>query len=94
MSACAPAEAAPRSHEVSIRNFGFEPDTLLVAIGDTVVWRNGDVVPHTATSQSHAWDSGELAAAAEWTLVIRATGTQPYRCTFHPNMRGALVVRD
>jgi plastocyanin len=79
---------------VAIRNFAFEPDTLEVAIGDTVVWRNGDVVPHTATSQSAAWDSRELAAAAEWTLVVQATGTQPYSCTFHPNMRGALVVRD
>lgn len=93
-AACATPEATPRLHTVAVRNFGFEPGTLEVAVGDTVVWTNNDVVPHTVTSHSRVWDSGSLAAAEEWRLIVREVGSQPYVCTFHPNMRGSLVGRD
>ena len=93
MAACQ-REPAPRSHTIAIRNLAYEPDSLEVAVGDTVVWTNFDVLPHTVTADSKAWDSGSMAAQAEWQLVVRETGTQNYLCTFHPNMRGTLVVRQ
>ena len=82
----------PRSHEVAIRGFRFEPDTLRVARGDTVLWRNYDFVPHTATADSKSFDSGELGANASWILVPDASGPHSYICALHPNMKGMLIV--
>ena len=40
------------THSVSISNFAFNPATLPVRVGDTVVWTNNDPAPHTITSDS------------------------------------------
>lgn len=86
-------EATPRTHSVAIRNLAYEPDSLVVAVGDTVVWTNYDVLPHTVTSVGKEWDSGSIPANGEWQLVVRDSVTQRYLCTFHPTMRGTVVVR-
>jgi plastocyanin len=91
--AAACARPAPRSHIVEIRGFAYRPATLQVAPGDTVVWVNRDAVPHTATRDGGGWDSGSIGAGQDWRLVAAPREGQPYYCTFHPNMRGALVVR-
>jgi plastocyanin len=90
--AAACARPLPRAHTVEIRGFAYLPATLEVAAGDTVVWVNRDVVPHTATGNGGGWDSGSLEAGGVWRLVTRQ-GSQPYYCAFHPGMRGVLVGR-
>ncbi|HEX2166386.1 MAG TPA: cupredoxin family copper-binding protein [Longimicrobiales bacterium] len=92
LSACS-GQSQPTRHVVEIRNFGFEPGTLHVAVGDTVVWTNRDVVPHTATARDDAWDSGALATGATWTYVADAVGEGSYICTIHPSMVGWIEVR-
>ena len=87
------ARPAPRTHTVEIRGFAYLPATLEVAAGDTVVWINRDVLPHTATRDGGLWDSGSINAEQSWRLVAASAGSQPYSCTFHPVMRGTLVVR-
>jgi len=87
------ARRVPRSHEVVIRNLAFEPAVLTVAQGDTVVWRNTDFVPHTATAREGTWDSKTIAASGEWRVVARAPGRHAYYCVFHPNMTGEIDVR-
>jgi plastocyanin len=82
-----------RSHTVEIRGFAYLPATLQVAEGDTVVWINRDAVPHTATRDGRRWDSGTINAEQGWRLIAASAGSQPYYCTFHPVMRGELVVR-
>ena len=37
----------PKTHTVTIENFGFQPESLTVTRGDTIVWVNKDLVPHT-----------------------------------------------
>jgi plastocyanin len=91
--ACARRPPPPRSHAVAIRNFEYEPDTLTVAPGDTVVWTNADFVPHTATTRDTLWDSGTIAANGAWRFVARRPGRHPYYCVFHPNMQGTIEVR-
>lgn len=87
------ARLRPRSHLVRLHDFGFAPDSLVVAVGDTVVFRNDDVVPHTATRVGGGWDSGELGPGASWRLVVRRPGAEHYYCRYHPGMRGVLRVR-
>jgi plastocyanin len=40
----------PKTHTVTMENMRFQPETLTVARGDTIVWINNELVPHTATS--------------------------------------------
>jgi plastocyanin len=89
--ACAPQP--PRAHTVEIRGFAYRPATLEVAAGDTVVWVNGDVVPHTVTRDGGGWDSGSVEGERAWRLIATPQGSQSYYCAFHPTMRGVLVVR-
>jgi plastocyanin len=91
--AAACARPAPHPHTVEIRGFAYLPATLQVAAGDTVVWINRDVVPHTATRDDRLWDSGSINAEQSWRLVATSPGSQSYYCAFHPVMRGELVVR-
>ena len=86
----APASTAAL-HRVDVRGFAFDPATITVAAGDTIVWTNRDFVPHTVTDVETRWDSDTLAAGAEWRLVARASGE--YLCRLHPAMRGSIVVR-
>lgn len=73
----------------------FHPDTLDVAPGDTVVWVNVDLVPHTATAAApDAWDTGTLARSQEGWIVPEGTGEVRYLCRLHPTMEGSLNVRD
>jgi plastocyanin len=93
--ACAPAagEPAPTRHTVEMRGFAFHPASLTLAPGDTVVWVNRDVVPHTATGPGDSWDSGSIGAGASWSRVFTEADTTAYLCDFHPTMTGRLIVR-
>jgi plastocyanin len=79
-------------YTIEIRAFAFRPDTLRVAAGDTLVWTNRDVVPHTATAAG--WDSGPIEADSSWETVATTPDTIGYVCTLHPAMTGALIIED
>ena len=74
----------------------FEPALVDADVGDTVIWTNRDVVPHTVTSTARSvakFDSASLAQNAEWSYVVTAPGELTYVCTFHPTMFGTVVAR-
>ena len=77
---------------VSITGFTFKPAQLEVDTGDTVIWKNDDIVPHTATGKQ--FDSKNLNQGQSWTYVAKRTGSFPYRCAFHPGMKGILTVKN
>ena len=87
------ARAAPARHEVVIRGFAFAPPSLAIAAGDTVVWSNQDIVPHTATAEDGRWNSDTLAAGASWRRVFAEAGAHPYRCRLHPVMKASVDVQ-
>lgn len=87
------ANAAPRVHTVLIEGMRFQPEGLTAAPGDTVVWINRDMVPHTATSASARFDSNEIAPGKSWTYTVSASGEFAYICTYHPLMKAILRVR-
>ena len=76
-----------------MRNVAFDPPSITVAAGDTVVWTNADFLPHTATARDAAWDSKTIEASGVWRLVTATPGTHEYYCVFHPTMKGTIVVR-
>ena len=87
------ANAAPATHVVTIEGMSFNPQSLTVHIGDRVVWVNKDLFPHTATADTRTFDSGSIAPDASWTFVAGKAGDYAYRCTFHPTMKGKLMVQ-
>lgn len=82
--------AAPR--EVKIEAMQFGPATLEVRRGETVTWRNADIVPHTATAAG-AFDSGNIAAGQSWSKKMDQPGEFDYVCSYHRGMKARLVVR-
>lgn len=85
------AAGKPKTHVVAIRDSQFSPTSLTVSAGDTLIFRNDDIVPHTATGR--AFDSGNLNKGQSWKYVAKAKGSFSYICTYHPSMKGRVVVR-
>jgi|SRR5450432_825397 len=82
-----------RTHKVTMESMRFHPDDLTVAPGDTVVWVNEDLVPHTATSQAAGFDSKEIEAGKSWSYIATKKGDFPYICTLHRKMTAQLHVQ-
>ena len=87
------ADAKARTHTVVLRGMNYLPATLTVKAGDTVVWKNEDIVPHTATARNKSFDSGSIEPGGSWSYVANRKGTYFYYCAFHPNTKGKLIVR-
>ena len=92
LAACSSSGRAPQVHRVAIQGMQFVPAELTVSAGDTIVWVNEDVVPHTATAPGR-FDSGVIQSKAEWRYVVAGSGTIAYTCTMHPTMTATLAVR-
>lgn len=88
--ACA-APARSATVVVAIDGMKFAPASATVRRGDTVVWVNRDVVPHTVTAVGVV-DSRAIAPGASWAYVATTPGRLEYACTLHPMMKAALVV--
>ena len=82
-----------KTHTVLIKGFQFVPEHLEVEPGDTVIWNNQDIVPHTATAQK-VFDSRQIDAGGSWSYTVKQKGSVRYICTFHPTMKGELVVKQ
>jgi plastocyanin len=87
---------APTVVTVEIRELKFQPATVTLHEGETVEWKNDDIVPHTATADGDGekpiFDSGNIQTGATWRHVAPQKGTYNYICTLHPNMHGKLIV--
>ncbi len=93
MTVGAGRKSEPQSHTVLIRDFKYVPETLTVKTGDTVIWKNEDIVPHTATTRGKGFDSKNIAAGASWKYVANRPGVYSYICTYHPTMKAKLTVK-
>lgn len=87
------ADAQPVSHTVVIEAMKFSPEVIEVHAGDTIVWVNKDAFPHTVTAENRKFDSKEIGSGRSWRFKATVTGVFPYICSFHPTMKGKLVVK-
>src|SRR3954464_13475806 len=87
------AELAKRTvHSVTIDAMKYLPDRLTVHAGETVVWINKDLFPHTVTEANGRFDSHEIKPNGSWKYLAKKRGEFAYVCTLHPSMKGALLV--
>ncbi len=69
----------------------YAPNPADARVGQRVIWRNADVMIHTATGAT--FDTGFLAAGASSAPITMSTaGTFPYQCLLHAGMVGTLRV--
>jgi plastocyanin len=87
--------AGPRTHTVLIESMKFSPAEIRVRPGDTVIFRNSDLVPHTVTERTlREFDSDMINPGATWKILCAREGTLEYRCIYHPPMLGRILVGD
>ena len=89
-SLASPPEAAVPTR---ISGFAFD-DTVAVTAGGSVTWTNADPVPHTVTSDTGLWASGEIAAGARFSMRFTTPGRYGYHCEMHPSMQGTVIVKS
>jgi plastocyanin len=72
----------------------FQPHSLEVPSGATVIWTNKTDVAHTVTGDDLAFDdSGLIEPGKSFRQTFDVPGTYEYRCGPHPDMTGVIVVR-
>lgn len=97
LSATGAAAALPQlahaatTHQVSIEGFKFNPASLAVAAGDTIVFTNNGRAPHTATANNRSWDTGTIRPGQNASIAVVAGMDSGYFCAVHPSMKGALT---
>jgi plastocyanin len=83
------ATDAPR---VRIENFSFEPQTLTVKAGTTVVFENDDDIPHLVVADDKSFRSKALDTGDTYAFTFSKSGDFAYFCGLHPHMRGKITV--
>ena len=82
--------------EVTIRDFSFNPASILVSSGATVTWTWMGVSAHNVTfaSSQVATPSATKATGTFQVAMPTAAGEYAYQCTIHPNdMNGTVTVQ-
>jgi plastocyanin len=90
----APAAGAaveqPRTFVITISRMHYLALPQGLKVGDTIVWANRDIVPHTATARDHSFDVTLQPNQAK-RIVIRHAGNIAFYCRYHPAMQGTLT---
>jgi plastocyanin len=79
------------THEVSMIENVFVPETLSIETGDTVMWINNGSISHTATSGTGCssdglWDSGLISPGNSFSFAFDSAADYPYFCIPHCNL--------
>lgn len=90
--AVAPSAGAA-TQTVLIRAAGFQPATVTVRAGDTVVWRNVDTRRHQIVSDRGVFASPVLARNETWQFTFAQQGTFRYHDGLEAAERGVVAVR-
>jgi len=77
---------------VIIKMMAFNPDSLIVNKGDTIVWINQDIVAHDVSHfPDRSWHSDTLQPQDSFEKII--TDSSGYFCSIHPTMKGWFGVK-
>jgi len=85
-----PVTKPAETKTVTIQNFSFNPTTLTIKKGDTVIWVNNDSYDHQI--KSSIFNSSKLSKGQSFSYTFNSAGTFDYLCTIHPSMTGKIIV--
>ncbi|MDW7733221.1 MAG: cupredoxin family copper-binding protein, partial [Methanolobus sp.] len=89
-----PVQAQPQTEDIEIRDFAFQPESITIEPGTTIVWTNYDTAQHTVTSTGGIFDSGLFGEGETFEYTFTEPGTYEYFCTVHSFMEGEVVVSE
>ena len=86
-----PLVAFAATSAVNIQNFAFAPNSVTIAVGDSVTWTNRDAASHSAKFSDRS--TAVLSQGQSGTLQFTVAGTFPYICGIHgASMQGTIIV--
>jgi plastocyanin len=80
---------AANRNAVEAVDFGFEPGTVTIAVGETVRWNNAGMQIHNV--KGRGFFSEALASGESYEHRFTAPGRYPYLCTLHPTTMRAVI---
>lgn len=96
----ATSTAKPKTYEVKISNFTFQPKRVTIKVGDKVRWTDQDdfVVHDVDSDDETSFASSDLEKGDKFQHRFRKKGRFPYHCSFHggvggQGMSGVIVVK-
>jgi plastocyanin len=92
VTASGATELRAPSDEVQIVDRIYQPSALTVEAGQSVLWHNTTLQPHTVTALGGEFDSGKLDGGETFSVKFTTPGTFAYKCTIHPTMHGVVTV--
>lgn len=93
-----PDEPAAGEEQVRLSSFGYDPSSLTIAAGTTVVFTNADSLAHTVThgTDGQAVDDPFVDEQVDRSETVSVTfdepGTYDLTCRFHPDMNMTITV--
>ena len=86
--------ALAETHEVSIGDNFFDPETVTISRGDRVRWTNEGSHTHRTKSIDGLWDSGFLDPGETYTRTFNNYGSFDYNDPQYPHATGTVVVES
>jgi plastocyanin len=82
------------THNVAIQNMAFNPQTLVIKAGESVVWTNMDTITHSVKSDSGTEiNSPYMDQKQSYLHTFNTAGNFSYHCVIHSTtMKGMIIV--
>jgi len=92
--------ASASTLRITLKTFSpyYSPKFVQIGVGTPISWENQTATLHSIThdgcqgGEKYAIDSGAIGPNRTFTVNHLPPGYYPYHCSFHPIMRGTLVV--
>lgn len=100
------AATSPEGVQVAMKSMAYHPGTLEIAAGETVTWRNDDMIPHAVASgtpdtpdaERAFTGSGDFAPGESFSMTFEEPGTHPVYCStpghYAAGMTMTIVVKE
>jgi plastocyanin len=88
------AVAAQSTSSVTVADYSFTPQTIVVVVGvnNTVVWTNNGPHVHTVAANDNSFASEDLSVGSNFTHTFTVPGNYSYHCSIHTFMKGTVIV--
>ena len=83
--------ATAAQYTIVLQQMKFGPVPATLHPGDIIVWRNDDILRHSATARDKSFDL-RLAPGKKGTMTASKPGSFPFYCIYHATMRGVLKI--
>ena len=95
-SATVPVQHKPETRIIKMKGMRFDPSSVEVSIGDTVIWQNDSNGEHNVVANDGTFKSNMLEKGQIYALVFEKKGQFKYYCQPHRimGMKGVITVKD